>query len=389
MIYLDNNATTPTDRRVVDAMLPYFTEKFANPSSIYGFANELRQVIESCRDRVAKLLGVNSDEIVFNSGGTEGDNNVIFGVAWAQSKKGKHIITSSIEHKAVLNPCKFLQKQFGYEITYLPVDSRGVVDIDALRRSIRPDTILVSIMLANNETGVIQPIEKLAKIAHEKDVPFHTDAVQGLGKIPINLSELGVDYATFSGHKCYGPRGTGILYRKKKAPFSQLIRGGGHENKMRAGTENTPGIVGITKALEIAIEELETEMYRIGKLRDNLQQGICENIPEVIVNGAGAPRVPNTLNVSIKYVEGEAMLFMLDDYGILASSGSACTSGSLEPSHVLLAMGVDHATAHGSLRFSLGKENTDQEIEEVIKILPDIVRRLRKMSPFAPEELKR
>ncbi len=390
MIYLDNNATTSTDPRVVEAMKPYFTERFANPSSIYKFSRELKGVIESCRERVSKSLGAKKpEEIVFTSGGTESDNAAIIGSALAQQKKGKHIITTKIEHKAVLETCKFLEKYLGYEVTYLPVDGRGVVDLDALRESIRKDTVLVSIMLANNETGVIQPVREAADICHSAGVPIHCDAVQGVGKIEIDLSKLDVDYASASGHKFHGPRGIGILYRRSGAPFVPIIRGGAHENRMRAGTENTPGIVGITEALEIASQEIHTEMPKVQKLRDKLEAGILEEIPDVLVNGANAPRVPNTLNVSIKYIEGEAMLFMLEAEGILASSGSACTSGSLEPSYVLLAMGLDHATAHGSLRFSLGRDNSEDDIEKVLEVLPQIARRLRKMSPFCPEELKR
>ncbi len=389
MIYLDNNATTPTDPRVVEAMMPFFTQRFANPSSVYAFAQELKGVVEDCRERCARLLGADPSEIIFTSGGTEADNTAILGAALAQEKKGKHIITTQIEHKAVLEACKFLEKHFGYEVTYLPVDSRGVVDLDALRKSIRKDTVLVSIMLANNETGVIQPVAEAARIAHEAGVPIHSDVVQGIGKIPVDFSSLGVDYAAVAAHKFHGPRGVGILFRRRGAPFVPIIRGGAHENRMRAGTENTPGIVGITKALEIATDELPREMPRIEMLRDRLEAGVLERIPDVVVNGEGAPRVPNTLNVSIKYVEGESLLFLLDEEGILVSSGSACTSGSLEPSHVLLAMGLDHATAHGSLRFSLARENTEDDIEKVLDVLPRVVKRLRMMSPLCPDELKR
>ncbi|RKZ34785.1 cysteine desulfurase NifS [bacterium] len=389
MIYLDNNATTSAYPEVVEAMLPFFTEKFGNPSSLYELAQQQKDAIESSRQKVAEILGVQPKEIVFTSGGTEAVNTAIIGSALAQQEKGKYIITSKIEHKAVLETCKFLQKYLGYEITYLSVDSSGVIDLDELKNSIRSDTVLVSIMYANNETGVIQPIQEIGKIVKQANVPFHSDVVQAIGKIPVNLSELGVDYASISGHKFHGPRGIGILYRRKGAPFTPLIRGGAHENKMRAGTENTPGIVGIATALEIASREINNKMPEIEKLRDRLQQRILDEIPEVIVNGGTAPRVPNTLNIAIKYVEGEAMLFLLDNEGILASSGSACTSGSLEPSYVLLAMGLDHATAHGSLRFSLGKDNTQQQIDKVVDVLAPIVQKLRNMSPFCPDELKK
>ncbi len=388
MIYLDNNATTATDPQVVEAMHPYFTEKFANPSSTYGFANELKTIVEECRSAVAKKLNAKPQEIVFTSGGTESDNTAIIGAALAQSKKGRHIITSQTEHKAVIESCKFLQEHFGCEITQLRVDSNGVIDLDVFRQSIRSDTVHVSVMLANNETGVIQPVGEVAKIAHEAGVPVHSDIVQAVGKIPVSLSELDIEYAAISGHKFYGPRGVGILYRKKDSPFVPLIRGGNHENKMRAGTENTPGIVGISKALEIALESLKDKTPQVEKLRDKLQAGFLETIPEILVNGGGAPRVPNTLSVSIKYIEGESMLFMLESEGILASSGSACTSTSLRASHVLLAMGLDDATAHGSLRFSLGKNNTEDEINHVIAVMPEIVKRLRRMSPICPTELK-
>jgi len=388
MIYLDNNATTATDPQVVEAMRPYFTEKFANPSSTYGFASELKAVVEECRSAVAEKLDAERQEIVFTSGGTESDSIAIIGAALAQSKKGKHIITSQTEHKAVLESCKFLQKHFDCEITQLPVDSSGVIDLDVLHKSIRSDTVLVSVMLANNETGVIQPVDEIVKLAHESGVPVHSDIVQAAGKIPVSLSELDIEYAAISGHKLYGPRGVGILYRKKGSPFVPVIRGGDHENKMRAGTENTPGIVGISKALEIALESLKEKTAEVKKLRNKLQVGFVETIPEILVNGDGAPRVPNTLSIAVKYIEGESMLFMLESEGILASSGSACTSTSLRASHVLLAMGLDDATAHGSLRFSLGKKNTEDEINHVIAVMPEIVRRLRRMSPICPAELK-
>jgi len=388
VIYLDNNATTPTDPEVVKAMLPYFTEKFANPSSIYDIAFKLKGVLDNSRKKVAKILNVNSNEIIFCSGGTEADNIAIMGSVLAQKDKGKHIITSSIEHKAVLEVCKFLKKYFDYTITYLPVNSAGVIDLNALKDSITPETAIVSIMLANNETGVIQPIKEAAEIAHNAGIQFHSDLVQGIGKIPVDISELGIDYGAISGHKFHGPRGIGIMYLRKGAPFTSVIRGGGHENNKRAGTENIPGIVGILKALEISSERLSKKASHMAELRDMLQESILEKIPQVLINGKDAPRVPNTLNISIKYVEGESMVFMLDEEGIQVSSGSACTSNSLAPSHVLLAMGLEHADAHGSLRFSLSGETTREDIEKVLEVLPPIVSKLRKMSPFAPPEFK-
>ena len=388
MIYLDNNSTTPTDPEVVVAMLPYFTDKFANPSSIYDIAFKLKEVLKHSREKIAKILKVNSNEIIFCSGGTEADNIAIMGSVLAQKDKGKHIITSSIEHKAVLEVCKFLKKYFDYTITYLPVNSAGVVDLNVLKDSITPETVIISIMLANNETGVIQPIKEAAEIAHNAGVLFHSDLVQGIGKIPVDISKLGIDYGAISGHKFHGPRGIGIMYLRRGALFKSVIRGGGHENNKRAGTENIPGIIGILKALEISSERISKGALHMAELRDMLQESILEKIPQVLINGKDAPRVPNTLNISVKYVEGESMVFMLDEEGIQVSSGSACTSDSLAPSHVLLAMGLEHADAHGSLRFSLSGETTRVDIEKVLEVLPPIVSKLRKMSPFAPPEFK-
>ena len=385
MIYLDNNATTRPAPEAVDEVLRYMTERWFNPSSPYGPAEEAKKDLEAFRTRVAQLLSCEPEEIIFTSGGTESDNAAIKGYAFANMDKGKHIITCETEHKAVLGPCRWLEKAMGFETTVLPVDRDGIVILEELEEVIRPDTILVSVMAANNETGVIHPIKEIVRIAHEKGVAVHTDAVQAIGKIPVNLEEWGVDMLSASGHKFHSPRGVGFLYKKKGLKMTALIQGGGHEHKMRSGTENLAGIAGMVKAMELAVGGLDEYAARIAALRDRLERGILERIPDVIVNGGRAPRTPNTLNISVKYVEGESMLLDLDDQGICASSGSACTSGSLEPSHVLLAMGLDHATAHGSLRFSLSRYTTEEEIDRVLEVLPPVVERLRKLSPFGKE----
>ncbi|MEO0141002.1 MAG: cysteine desulfurase family protein [candidate division WOR-3 bacterium] len=382
MIYLDNNATTKPAPEAIDAVLKYMNERWFNPSSPYAPAEEAKRDLEEFRATVAGLLSCEPEEIIFTSGGTESDNAAIKGYAFANMDKGKHIITSQIEHKAVLGPLRWLENAMGFEITHLPVDSRGIVILEELERAIRPDTILVSVMSANNETGVIQPIEEIVRIAHEKGVAVHTDAVQSVGKVPVDIKSWGVDLLSASGHKFHGPRGVGFLFKRKGLKITALIQGGGHERKMRSGTENLAGIAGMTKALEIAVSGLHEYQAKVSALRDALERGITERIPEVIVNGAGAPRVPNTLSVSVKYVEGESMLLWLSDEGIYVSSGSACTSGSLEPSHVLLAMGLDHATAHGSLRFSFSRYNTMEDVERVLEVLPGVVERLRAISPF-------
>ncbi|MGB9877734.1 MAG: cysteine desulfurase NifS [bacterium] len=381
MIYMDYNATTPIDERVLDSMLPYLREEFGNPSSIYSLAQRARKAVEEAREKLAKLLNCNPKEIIFTSGGTESDNFALKGIAYANQDKGKHIITSQIEHHAVLNTCKFLEKQ-GFQITYLPVDRYGVVDLEALERSITPQTILISIMFANNEVGTIQPIKEIARIARKYGVYFHTDAVQAVGKIPIDVKELGIDLLSLSAHKFYGPKGVGALYVRRGVRIVPFIQGGEQEKGRRGGTENVAGIVGLGKAAEIAQEEMEEEEKRVRALRDQLEKGLLERIPEVILNGHPQNRLYNTLSICVKYVEGESMLINLDREGICASSGSACTSGSLEPSHVLLAMGVPPEVAHGSLRFSLGKFNKEEDVERVIEVLPPIVEELRKISPF-------
>ncbi|OYD16801.1 cysteine desulfurase NifS [candidate division WOR-3 bacterium JGI_Cruoil_03_51_56] len=383
-IYLDHNATTPTDPRVVAAMKPYFSEWYGNPSSVYKFAQKAQKAKELARSKVAKILNTKPEEIVFTSGGTEADNFAIKGVAYANKEKGNHIITSKIEHHAVLNTCKWLEKQ-GFNVTYIGVDKYGIVDLDELKDAITDKTILITVMHANNEVGTIEPIPEIAKLAKEKNVYFHTDAVQAVGKIPTDVNELGVDLLSLSGHKFYGPKGVGALFIRKRTKIDGLLHGGRHERNRRAGTENVPGIVGLGKTCEIAMEEREEEAKRLRALRDRLEKGIAENIEDVVINGHPGKRLAGTLNICIKYVEGESMLLNLDYEGIAASSGSACTSGSLEPSHVLLALGIPPEVAHGSLRFSLGRDNTDEDIDRVIEVLPPIVKKLRAMSPFGKD----
>ena len=381
-IYLDHNATTPVHPEVLKEMLPYFSEEYGNASSLHSFGRKAREAVEDARAKVARLIGpVESVDIVFTSGGTESDNFAIKGVAHALKNKGKHIITSKIEHHAVLNTCEFLAKN-GYEVTYVPVDEYGLIDMDALKKSVRLDTILISIMLANNEVGTIEPVKEISAIAHEKGVLFHTDAVQALGKLPIDAEEMGIDLLSVSGHKIYGPKGIGALYINKKAKISPFMHGGHHERKRRAGTENVPAIVGFGKACALSGEYMEKDNKRLLVLRDRLWSGVNKNIGDVKLNGHPLKRLSNTLNVSFRYIEGESVLLNLDLKGIAASSGSACTSGSLEPSHVLSAMGVDPATAQGSVRFSLGSGNTEADIDVVIKELPPIVKKLRDMSPL-------
>ncbi len=386
-VYLDYNATTPLDRRVFEAMRSFLEEQFYNPSSVYMPAQRVRSAVEEARAKVAALIAAEESEIIFTSGGTEADNLAIKGVAFSLADRGKHIITSRIEHHAVLSACEFLEK-LGYEITYLPVDSYGIVDLDALKRSIRKDTILISIMWANNEIGTLQPVAEIAEIAHKYGVIFHTDAVQAVGKIPVDVEKVGVDMLSLSAHKFYGPKGAGALYVRKGLRLEALLHGGHQEKRLRAGTENVAGIVGMGKAAEIALEEMGEEERRIRPLRDRLEKEITRRIPEVVITGHPEKRLFNTLNVCVKYVEGESILMSLDMEGIRASSGSACTSGSLEPSHVLLALGLPHEVAHGSLRFSFGKFNTEEDVKRVAETLPPIVERLREMSPFWKEKFK-
>jgi cysteine desulfurase len=381
-IYLDHSATTPVDPEVAQLIMKYYLEYYGNPSSVHFFGRQVKKALEEAREQVAALIGAKAAEITFTSGGTEADNLAIQGAARSRTKKGKHLITSAIEHHAVLDTFKYLAKN-GYELTILPVDEEGLVSVDDVTKAIRPDTILISIMHANNEVGSIQPIAEIGALTREKGILFHVDAVQSLGKIPINVQDLNVDLLTISSHKIYGPKGVGALYVRKGVRISPLVFGGSQERKMRSGTENAPGIIGFGKACELAGERMAEETTRLTRLRDKLTEGILTRIDNVKLNGPrGAKRLPNNVNVSINYVEGESLLLSLDMLGIAASSGSACTSGSLDPSHVLLAMGLSHEVAHGSLRFSLGRQNTEEDIDFVLQELPKIVDRLRAMSPL-------
>ncbi|MFZ3131996.1 MAG: cysteine desulfurase NifS [Desulfosporosinus sp.] len=381
-IYLDHSATTPVDREVADLIMTYYTEKYGNPSSVHGFGREAKQALEEARRQVAELIGATPQEITFTSGGTEADNLAILGTAEAKRKKGKHLITSAIEHHAVLETCEYLAKN-GFELTVVPVDAEGIVSVADIRQAVRPDTILISVMHANNEVGAIQPVVEIGGLAKELGITFHVDAVQSLGKIPINVQEMNIDLLTVSSHKIYGPKGVGALYIRKGVRLVPLAHGGSQEKRRRSGTENTPGIIGFGKACELIGKRMFEEAKLQTKLRDKLMNGILERIDYVKVNGPlGEKRLPNNVNVSIRFVEGESLLLSLDMLGIAASSGSACTSGSLDPSHVLLAMGLVHEIAHGSLRFSLGRQNTEEEIDYVLEQLPKIVERLRMMSPL-------
>ncbi|MBP7247811.1 MAG: cysteine desulfurase NifS [Negativicutes bacterium] len=383
-IYFDNAATTAVEPEVVETMLPYFTEAFGNASSPHGYGRSARKEMEKARDQVASLIGAQPEEIIFTSGGTESDNLALFGVLEAQEKKGKHIITSLVEHHAVLHTCEYLEKIGKAEVTYLPVDENGLVDPQAVEKAIRPDTVLISIMLANNEIGTIQPIAEIGKIAKKHQVTLHTDAVQAVGAISVDVNELNVDLLTLTAHKIYGPKGIGALFVRKGTRIKPLIHGGSHERNLRAGTESVVQIIGLGKAAEIAQRELKENGERITKLRDYIVSEVLEKIPYSRLNGDGIRRLPNNVNMSFSFLEGEALLLMLDMKGIACSSGSACTSGSLDPSHVLLAIGLDHETAHGSLRITLGRHSTKEEADYLIQELPPIVARLRMMSPLWP-----
>ncbi len=386
-IYMDHAATTPVNPAVLEAMLPYFTEHFGNPSSIYGVAREARKALDDARETVANILGAKTTEIVFTSGGSEGDNAALKGAAFASKTKGNHIITSSIEHHAVLHTCHFLEK-FGFEVTYLPVDSNGVVNPEEVGRSITDKTILVSIMMANNEVGTIEPIAEIAKLLKGKNITFHTDAVQAAGALPIDVNALGVNLLSLSAHKFYGPKGVGLLYIKRATPFLPQQQGGGQERNRRAGTENVAGIVGMATALKLAVENMESTNQRLRQLRDRLVDGVLTKVPKSRLNGHPTDRLPNNANFSFDYVEGESILLNLDMLGVAGSSGSACTSASLEPSHVLMAMGIPVEIAHGSLRLTLGASNTQDDVDYIVSILPGIVERLRAMSPLASQSVQ-
>jgi cysteine desulfurase len=380
-IYMDHSATTYVKRDVLDAMIPYFTEHFGNPSSIYHIARDSKKAIDAARAQVAKALGAEPDEIYFTSGGSESDNWAIKGIAYANRKKGNHIITTKIEHHAVLHTCQYLEKE-GFTVTYLPVDKYGLVDPAELEKAITDKTILITIMYANNEIGTIEPIAELGAIARKHKVYFHTDAVQAIGNVPIDVKAQNIDLLSLSAHKFYGPKGTGVLYIKKGVKIDNLVHGGGQERRRRAGTENIAGIVGCGKAIELATADIEGHNRRIFALRDRLLAGILAKIPNAYLNGHPEKRLPGNINISFEFIEGESMLLWLDDEGICASTGSACTSGSLEPSHVLLATGLPVEISHGSLRLTLGDVNTDADVDFVLEVLPKVVSRLREMSPL-------
>lgn len=376
-VYLDNNATTPLLPEVFEAMRPYFAEHFGNASSIHHHGQETRAALERARESVAKLLACRASEVVFTSGGTEADNLAIFGLASA----GDHVITSTVEHHAVLNACKRLQTLNG-EVTFVPVDRRGLVNPEDVRRALRPNTKLITIMMANNETGVLQPVEEIGKIAAEADVFFHTDAVQAAGKTPVDVQKIGCDLLSISGHKIHAPQGVGALYVKKGTQLQPMIFGGSHERSRRAGTENVPGIVALGKAADLAREGLNSgAIDAIGKMRDRLQRSLLENLDGVAVNGEGAPRVPNTTNLYFEGIEGEALVIALDLKGLAVSTGAACSSGAIEPSHVLTAMELSADRARGSLRFSLGKQNTIEDVNFALSLISETVARLRELSP--------
>jgi cysteine desulfurase len=379
-IYMDNAATTPVRKEVLDEMLPFFTETFGNPSSLHTFGQEAKNAMEEAREKVASAIGATPDEIVFTGGGTESDNFAVKGVAFAKQEKGKHIITSAIEHHAILEPCRFLEKN-GYEITRLPVDSKGLVDLDDLKKAIKKETVLISIMHGNNEIGTIQPINEIGAIAKERGIIFHTDAVQTLGRMPFNVDAMNVDLVSASGHKIYGPKGVGFIYIRKGTRITPFMHGGEQERGRRASTHNVPGIIGLGKAAELAMVDLDTETVRITALRDKLIKGILGNIPDTRLNGHPVKRLSNNVHVSIDYVEGESLLLYLDMEGIACSTGSACSSASLEPSHVLTAIGISPDTAYGALRFTLGRYTTEEDVNFVIDTLPGIVEKLREMSP--------
>ena len=380
--YMDYSATTYVKPEVLDAMMPFFTEKFGNPSSFYGISRETKMAVDNARAQVAKAINCDPNEVYFTGGGSEADNWAIKGIATAHMKKGNHIITTKIEHHAVLHTCEFLEK-FGFEVTYLDVNEEGFIDLKQLESAITDKTILVSIMFANNEIGTIQPIKEIGAICREKKVLFHTDAVQAVGSVPVDVKEMNIDLLSLAGHKLYGPKGIGALYIRRGIRIDNLIHGGGQERGRRAGTENIPGVVGLGKAIEIATENIEENRARLTVLRDKLIDGILERIPYARLNGPrGDKRLPGNSNISFEFIEGESILLSLDFEGICASSGSACTSGSLDPSHVLLAIGLPHEKAHGSLRTTLGAASTEEDVEKLLNELPPIIERLRNMSPL-------
>lgn len=387
-VYADHAATTYVHPEVYDVMKPYFTEKYGNPSSIYLVGRESKKAIEEAREKVAKALGAEPKEIFFTGSGSEADNWAIKGVAYANRQKGNHIITTKIEHHAVLHTCEFLETQ-GFEVTYLPVDENGLADPLKVREAIKDTTILISVMFANNEIGTIQPIEEIGRLAREKGIYFHTDAVQAVGNVEVDVKKLNVDLLALSAHKIYGPKGVGALYIRKGTKISSFIHGGGQEKGKRASTENVAGIVGLGKAIELASQNLIEYNRKLIALREKTINGILEKIPYSRINGDRQKRLPGNVNFSFEFVEGESLLLLLESKGIYASSGSACTSGSLDPSHVLLSIGLPHEIAHGSLRLSFGEENTEADVDYILEVLPDIVQKLRNMSPLYNMKLEK
>lgn len=388
MIYLDNAATTRTAPEVVEAMLPYFSEYYGNASTVYEFGQKSKEAISKARETIAKAIGAKENEIYFTGGGSESDNWALKATAEAYKSKGRHIITSKIEHHAILHTCEWLE-QNGFEVTYLDVDEFGVVKLEELKKAIRPDTILISIMFANNEIGTIEPVEEIGKIAKEHGILFHTDAVQAFGQVPIQVDELNIDMLSASAHKLNGPKGIGFLYIRKGVKIRSFLHGGAQERKRRAGTENVPGIVGFGKAVELALASMEERAARERELRDYLMERVLKEIPFTRVNGDRTNRLPNNVNLCFQFVEGESLLIMLDMKGICGSSGSACTSGSLDPSHVLLAIGLPHEIAHGSLRLTLGSDTTREDMDTVVEAIKEIVTQLREMSPLYEDYMKK
>lgn len=382
IVYLDNNATTPVDPLVLEAMLPYYKQEYGNASGIYSKGQSAKIAIEKARTVIGEALGTEPVDIIFVSGGTEADNFAIKGVAYSYQNKGRHIITTKVEHSAVLKTCQYLEKN-GFSVTYLDVDKTGLVSPEDVKNAITDRTILATVMHSNNEVGTVQPIQAIADICKEKGVLFHTDAVQSFGKIPLDVEKMGVDLLSLSAHKIYGPKGIGILYVRKKVDLIPMMHGGPHERKLRAGTENVPLIVGFGKAVEIAVKNISEEPDRIRNLRDMLHQGLLSSLTHLHLNGHPTQRLPGVLNIGFEYVEGESIILNFDMKGICASTGSACTSGSLEPSHVLTAMGVDPVISQGSVRFSVGRMNTEKDIKYCIKVIPPIIKRLREMSPLS------
>ncbi|MDU1314162.1 cysteine desulfurase NifS [Clostridium septicum] len=387
-VYMDYAATTYVKPEVLDEMMPYFTEKFGNPSSFYGISRETKKAIDSGREKISKALNCDLNEVYFTGGGSEADNWAIKGIAWAHKNKGNHIITTKIEHHAVLHTCEYLEKN-GFEVTYLDVNEEGFIDLEELKNAITDKTILVSIMFANNEIGTIQPIKEIGQICRERKVFFHTDAVQAVGNVKIDVKEMNIDLLSLAGHKIYGPKGIGVLYVRKGIKIDNLIHGGGQERARRAGTENIAAIVGLGKAIELATENLDEHAKKMTALRDKLIDGLLK-VPHTRLNGPrGDKRLPGNVNVTFEFIEGESILLSLDFEGVCASSGSACTSGSLDPSHVLLAIGLPHELAHGSLRLTLGDGSTEEDVDYVIEVVPPIIERLRNMSPLWEDYLKK